>query len=79
MTFHWNDPKRSALPPYFGWLSTPIWVFPDTVHLALSVQCRDPGLTPVFSVQNDEHPLGAVQRSGISKDHWHDLALKLMA
>jgi hypothetical protein len=60
-------------------LCTPIWVYPETIHLKLGVQSRPPGLTPIFEVRDDEHPLAIDQRNGISIERWHKLALQLMA
>jgi hypothetical protein len=75
----WNDSDRAEDDPYFGWLCTPIHVYPDTIHLKLGVQQRPPGLTPIFFVRNDEHPLAIDQRNGISIARWHEMALKLLA
>jgi hypothetical protein len=49
------------------------------MHLKLAVQSRRPGLTPLFQVRSDEHPLATDQRDGITVQRWHELALKLMA
>jgi hypothetical protein len=43
----WESPDRSSDPPYFGWLCSPILVYPSTIHLKLSVQSRAPGLYSV--------------------------------
>ena len=75
----WNDPGRASDPPYFGWLCSQIRVYGDTIHLPLAVQSRSPGLTPLFAVQDDDHPLAIDQRNGISVARWHQLALQLMA
>jgi hypothetical protein len=79
MSERWDSPDRANDAPYFGWLSTPIWVYPDTIHLKLAVRSRSPGLTPLFEVRNHEHPLAVDQRNGISLERWHKLALQLMA
>ena len=78
MVYHWNNEARPSLPPYFGWLCTPIWVFPDSLHLPLEVRCREPGLTPLFQVTELQHPLALAQREGVSKTQWHDLAVELL-
>lgn len=79
MNERWDEPDRVGDGPYFGWLSTPIWIYPDTIHLKLAVRPRPPGLTPLFDVQSDGHPLAMDQRNGISLERWHTLALQLMA
>ena len=38
MCDRWNDDDRHYDPPYFGWLSSRLPVYPDTVNLKLSVQ-----------------------------------------
>ena len=79
MTDRWNAPDRESDAPYFGWLCSPISVYPDTIRLTLSVKSRSPGLTPVFDILNDEHALAIDQHNGISIERWHQLALQLMA
>jgi hypothetical protein len=78
MTERWNAADRANDDLYFGWLSTPIWVYPDTIHLKLAVQSRRTGLTPLFEVRNDKHDLARDQRDGISIERWHRLALQLL-
>ena len=78
MTDRWESPDRSSDPPYFGWLCSSISVYPSTIHLKLSVQSRPPGLTPLFTVEPNEHPLAVDQRSGISIERWNDLAHQLL-
>jgi hypothetical protein len=78
MCERWDAPDRANDPPYFGWLSSPIAVYSDTIHLKLSVQSRDLGLTPLFTVEPTDHPLAIDQRSGISIGRWHKIAHELM-
>jgi hypothetical protein len=73
----WEAPDRASDPPYFGWLCSPIPVYPSTIHLKLSVQSRSPGLTPVFVVEPSEHPLAIDQHNGITVARWHELAHQL--
>jgi hypothetical protein len=77
MIRRWNSLDRTSDPPYFGWLCSPIPVYPDTVHLKLSVQSRAPGLTPLFTVEPTEHPLATDQRNGISIGRWNEMAHEL--
>ena len=74
----WDEPDRGNDPPYFGWLSSPIHVYPSTIHLKLSVQSRSPGFTPLFTVEPSEHPLAVDQQQGISIVRWHELAHQLL-
>jgi hypothetical protein len=74
ITERWESPHRATDPPYFGWLSTPIAVYSNTVQLPLSVQSRAPGLTPVFTVTRADHPLAIDQERGIAIARWHEIA-----
>jgi hypothetical protein len=78
MALNWDSPERTELPPYFGWLCTPVWVYPGTIHLPLSVQCRERGLTPIFTVTNFTHPLAVDQQNGITIQQWHEMAQQLL-
>ena len=78
MSERWEAPDRASDPPYFGWLSSPIAVYPSTIHLKLSVQPRAPGLTPLFTVKPTEHPLARDQHNGISIERWHQIAHALL-
>ncbi|MBL9085291.1 MAG: DUF2199 domain-containing protein [Planctomycetales bacterium] len=78
MCQRWEAPDRDTDPPYFGWLCSPICVYPSTIHLKLSVQSRVPGLTPLFTVEPTDHPLAVDQQDGISVDRWHEFAHQIM-
>ena len=78
MSARWESPERASDPPYFGWLCSPILVYPSTLHLKLSVQSRPPGLTPLFTVEPTEHPLALDQHNGISIERWHECAHRLL-
>ena len=41
----WNEPSRAEDPPYFGWLTSQLAGYPDTLHLQTTVQSR--GVTSV--------------------------------
>lgn len=74
----WEALDRANDPPYFGWLSSPIAVYPSTIHLKLSVQSRAPGLIPIFTVEPTDHPLAVDQRNGITTARWHEIAHRLL-
>lgn len=73
MSERWALPERAGDPPYFGWLSSSIPAYPNTVNLKLSVQSRAPGQVPLFSVEPSDHPLSVDQQQGISRERWHAL------
>ena len=74
----WDDPERASDPPYFGWLCSRIPIYPNTLHLKLSVQSRAPGSTPLFTVEPTEHPLALDQHNGITSERWHQIAHQLL-
>jgi hypothetical protein len=78
MSERWDSPDRVTDPPYFGWLCSPIAAYPSTIHLKLSVQSRPPGLTPLFTVEESDHPLAIDQRNGIAIDRWHQIAHEIL-
>jgi hypothetical protein len=78
MSMRWEQADRASDPPYFGWLCSPIPVYPSTIHLKLSVQSRAPGHVPLFTVEPTEHPLALDQHNRISIDRWHELAHRLL-
>jgi hypothetical protein len=78
MSERWDSPDRGSDSPYFGWLCSPIAVYPSTLHLKISVQSRPPGAVPLFSIEENEHPLSLDQRNGISTDRWHQIAHQLL-
>jgi hypothetical protein len=73
MSARWNNPDRASDNPYFGWLCSPIDVYPSTIHLKLSVQSRAPGVTPLFAVEPTEHPLAHDQHHGITIARWREI------
>ena len=79
MCDRWEDPDRGSDAPYFGWLCSPIHVYPSTIHLKLSIQSRSPGLVPHFTVEPSEHPLSQDQHDGITVQRWHQLAHELLS
>jgi hypothetical protein len=78
MCDRWDSADRENDPPYFGWLSSAIPIYPDTNNLKLSVQSRAPGIIPLFTVEPMEHPLARDQQNGISLERWHKIAHDLL-
>jgi hypothetical protein len=69
-----KDPNRIAEPPYFGWLSSRIQVYPDTLLLKARVHSRSVGSAPFLELQPTEHPLAVEQRNGIDLDRVREIA-----
>jgi hypothetical protein len=65
---HYETAKRSHLGPFFGWLSTRLSVYPETLHLKTMAHLRDNGIRPYIEVERSEHPLAVEQREGMTLD-----------
>lgn len=65
---HDDDPLRSGLGPYFGWLSAAIAGYPDTENLKTKLHPQAPGRRPLIELEPTDHPLAVEQRSGITQD-----------
>jgi hypothetical protein len=65
MSAHWDDPERTKLGPYFGWLCTKVPEYPDTVFLKTHVHQRPVGFRPLVELEATDHPLAVHQREGI--------------
>lgn len=75
---HWTDPERTKLGPYFGWLSTRVPGYPDTMYLKTMVHQREVGQRPSVEVEPTEHPLALDQRRGVDPDWLRELAEDLL-
>lgn len=58
--------ERSNHGPFFGWLSTHIWIYPETLLLKTMVHLRDNGARPYIELEPTDHPLAIEQRQGIT-------------
>lgn len=65
MVEHWDDPSRTKLGPYFGWLCTKIPEYPDTVFLKTTVHHRPVGHRPAVILEETDHLLAIDQRDGV--------------
>ena len=65
---------RAAEPPYFGWLSSRIQIYPDTYLLKTHVHTREVGIRPFLELEPTDHPLAIEQRQGITEDRVHEIA-----
>ncbi len=70
----WEDPKRVDEPPYFGWLSSRIPLYPDTFLLKTRVHTRELGLRPRIELEPTSHLLSIEQRQGITRDRLREIA-----
>lgn len=70
----WNDPKLLDEPPYFGWLSSSIKSYPETLNLKSNVQSRSVQQRPYIVLESTDHPLPVEQRYGITKERVREIA-----
>jgi hypothetical protein len=75
---HWNDPARTSIGPHFGWLSTKIPGYPDTVFLKTMVRQREVGVRPLVELEPTDHPLAIDQRDGIDEDGLKKMVIELL-
>jgi hypothetical protein len=74
----WTTPGRELEPPYFGWLSTRLPGYPDTIHLKTHVHTREVGRRPLVELEPTDHPLAVEQRTGITWDRVREIAELVM-
>lgn len=61
----WEQPGRESEPPYFGWVSTSLPGYPETLNLKSNVHTRAVGRRPRVELEPTDHPLAVEQRQGI--------------
>ena len=57
---------RESEPPYLGWLSSDIPLYPPCLKLVVEVHTQPAGLRPLMILQSADHPLVREQQEGIS-------------
>ncbi|MBC2682607.1 DUF2199 domain-containing protein [Bacillus toyonensis] len=62
----WETKRRETEDPHFGWLSTSIPGYPDTLNLKTHVHIRAIGIRPFIELEPTDHPLAVEQREGIT-------------
>jgi len=71
---HWDDRDLDRIEPMFGWLSTKMDPYPDTLNLKVNVCLRSNRLRPKVVLEPTEHPLAVDQRRGITLARVEDFA-----
>lgn len=74
----WRDERLLNEPPYFGWLSNSIDLYPETLNLKTNVASKSVKDRPYITLQATDHPLSIEQRSGITIDRVHEFAERRM-
>ena len=74
----WEQVGRESEPPYFGWLSTSLPLYPETLNLKTHVHTRPVGQRPFIELEPTDHPLAVEQHEGITMDRVKEIASQLM-
>jgi hypothetical protein len=74
----WETEGRETEPPYFGWLSTSLLLYPQTLSLKTNVHTRPVGQRPFIELESTDHPLSVEQREGITMARVHEIAAALL-
>lgn len=74
----WETEGREVEPPYFGWLSTSIPLYPETLSLKTHVHTRPVGQRPFIELEPTDHPLAVEQRQGITMARVREIAAALL-
>jgi hypothetical protein len=74
----WEKKGREKEPAYFGWLSTSLPVYPETLSLKTNVHTRPVGMRPFIELESTTHPLSVEQREGITWERVQDIAEKIL-
>ena len=70
----WNIVGREKEHPYFGWLSTSLLIYPETINLKTMVHTRPVGERPYIELEPTNHPLAIEQRNGITWERVQEIA-----
>lgn len=65
---NWENPDRTSMGPYFGWLCSKVPEYPDTISLKTHVHQREVGMRPLVELEQTMHPLAIHQREGIDPE-----------
>jgi hypothetical protein len=70
----WTRAERESEPPYFGWLSTALPCYLDTLNLKTMVHTRAVGQRPYVELEPTDHPLAVEQQQGITLARVQEIA-----
>ncbi len=74
----WHKEGRENEPPYFGWLSTRLPGYPDTVNIKTMVHTQPVGIRPTIELEPTDHPLALEQRQGITWERIQEIAQSVL-
>jgi hypothetical protein len=64
---------RESEPPYLGWLSSDIPLYPPCLELACEVHTQPAGYRPLMVLRPADHPLIREQKKGVSVKRVHEI------
>lgn len=70
----WRRRGRESEPPYFGWLSSSVAGYPETLNLKAMVHTKAVGVRPRIELEPTDHPLAVEQREGITRERVREIA-----
>jgi hypothetical protein len=74
----WEDPEREKkVKPMFGWLSSSIPIYQETLNLKTMVHMRQVGIKPFIELEPSEHKLSVEQREGITIERMTQITTQL--
>lgn len=71
----WDD--QELLEPMFGWLSTALPCYPDTVNLKALIHHRSDNMRPYIELEPTDHPLAVEFREGVTIERIKEIAEEL--
>lgn len=69
--------KQELLEPMFGWLSTDLLCYPDSVNLKTMVHPRADSTRPYIELEPTDHPLAVEFRNGVTIERVQEIAEQL--
>ncbi|KRE49512.1 DUF2199 domain-containing protein [Paenibacillus sp. Soil522] len=71
----WDEESREEIvEPMFGWLSTSLPCYPETLNVKTMVNTRSVGIRPYIELEPTDHPLAIEQTKGIYMTRVQEIA-----
>ena len=68
-----NELHQSQVGPFFGWFSSRLPSYPDTLHLKVMAHLRDHKTRPWFELEQSDHPLSNAYLHGITTERLQEI------
>ena len=73
-----NWDKQETLEPMYGWLSTELPFYPETLNLKARVNFRADGFRPFIELEPTDHPLSIESMNGVSLERVEAIASEIL-